>query len=212
VIRKGEVWGRPVDLDGTEPEASSDAEVARLMSRPLDSPVVLRGGDLYHSLGGRASSPVDLDGPVMALPIDLVAVRVDGVDRVAAAHVVARRRWWSGEFAVAMNGTHLGEWNLGPKAHPNDGLIDVTTGRLDVRDRWGPAAGPTRERTCRTRRCRRPGSRARCGRSTDPRPSMSTVWPWVRPAGSNSRCSPIGAASSSVEASGVAVVTSPLAR
>jgi len=136
VIRKGEVWGRPVDLDGTEPEASSDAEVARLMSRPLDSPVVLRGGDLYHSLGGRASSPVDLDGPVMALPIDLVAVRVDGVDRVAAAHVVARRRWWSGEFAVAMNGTHLGEWNLGPKAHPNDGLIDVTTGRLDVRDRW----------------------------------------------------------------------------
>lgn len=136
MIRKGEVWGRPVDLDGTEPEASSDAEVARLMSRPLDSPVVLRGGDLYHSLGGRASSPVDLDGPVMALPIDLVAVRVDGVDRVAAAHVVARRRWWSGEFAVAMNGTHLGEWNLGPKAHPNDGLIDVTTGRLDVRDRW----------------------------------------------------------------------------
>jgi hypothetical protein len=136
VIRKGEVWGRPVDLDGTEPEASSDAEVARLLSRPLDSPVVLRGGDLYHSLGGRASSPVDLDGPVMALPIDLVAVRVDGVDRVAAAHVVARRRWWSGEFAVAMNGTHLGEWNLGPKAHPNDGLIDVTTGRLDVRDRW----------------------------------------------------------------------------
>jgi hypothetical protein len=136
VIRKGEVWGRTVDLDGTEPEASSDAEVARLLSRPLDSPVVLRGGDLYHSLGGRASSPVDLDGPVMALPIDLVAVRVDGVDRVAAAHVVARRRWWSGEFAVAMNGTHLGEWNLGPKAHPNDGLIDVTTGRLDVRDRW----------------------------------------------------------------------------
>lgn len=136
MIRKGEVWGRPVDLDGTGPEAGSDAEVARLLSRPLDSPVVLRGGDLYHSLGGRASSPVDLDGPVMALPIDLVAVRVDGVDRVAAAHVVARRRWWSGEFAVAMNGTHLGEWNLGPKAHPNDGLIDVTTGRLDVRDRW----------------------------------------------------------------------------
>ena len=136
MIRKGEVWGRPVDLDGTEPEAGTDAEVARLLGGPLDSPVVLRGGDLYHSLGGRASSPVDLDGSVMALPIDLVAVRVDGVDRVAAAHVVARRRWWSGEFAVAMNGTHLGEWNLGPKAHPNDGLIDVTTGRLDVRDRW----------------------------------------------------------------------------
>ena len=136
MIRKGEVWGRPVDLDGTEPEAGTDAEVARLLGRPLDSPVVLRGGDLYHSLGGRASSPVDLDGSVMALPIDLVAVRVDGVDRVAAAHVVARRRWWSGEFAVAMNGTHVGEWNLGPKAHPNDGLIDVTTGRLDVRDRW----------------------------------------------------------------------------
>lgn len=135
MIRKGEEWGEPAVLGGNEPEASTDAEVARLLGEHPGSVVVLRGGDLHRSLGGRPGSAPDLSGPVMILPIDLVAVTVDGSTRLASAHVVARRRGWAGEFAVAMNGTHLGEWNLGPKAHPNDGLIDVTTGRLGLRDR-----------------------------------------------------------------------------
>ena len=29
-----------------------------------------------------------------------------------------------------MNAAWLGDWNLGPKAHPNDGLLDVTEGRV----------------------------------------------------------------------------------
>ena len=37
---------------------------------------------------------------------------------------VARRRGWR-DFAVAMNAQWIGEWNLGPKAHPNDGIVDA---------------------------------------------------------------------------------------
>lgn len=132
MIRKGEVWGSPVELDGSEPVASTDRELALLLA--VSEPpalVVLRGGDLYRSLGGQPSPE-----PV-ALPVDLLEVSLGGGAATfhGAAHVVARRRWWQGEFAVGMNGSQLGEWNLGPKAHPNDGLVDVTLGRLDLRDR-----------------------------------------------------------------------------
>lgn len=129
MIRKGEVWGEPVVLDGTEPVAHTDADVVRLLAGGPRL-VVLDGGDLYFSLGGRPSPEP------MSLPIDLLEVTLDGGDPVlAAAHVVARRPRWSGPFAVGMNGTHLGTWNLGPKAHPNDGRVDVTRGTLTFRDR-----------------------------------------------------------------------------
>lgn len=135
MIRKGEPWGSPIDLTGREPVANDDAELARLLAdRPGPSTVVvLRGGDLHHSLGGRRGGAVVETST--ALPVDLVEVTFGGETHLAVAHVVARRRGWSGEFAVAMNGTHLGPWNLGPKAHPNDGLVDVTRGRLDLGDR-----------------------------------------------------------------------------
>lgn len=132
MIRKGEPWGEPVELSGSEPVAATDADVARLLGQ-VDGPrtVVLTGGDLRHSLGGRPSPEP------MALPVDLLEVRLDGgeVRYLAAAHVVARRRGWAGSFAVAMNGTHLGRWNLGPRAHPNDGIVDITSGRLALGQR-----------------------------------------------------------------------------
>ncbi|MFN8051239.1 MAG: zinc-binding dehydrogenase [Acidimicrobiales bacterium] len=133
MIRKGEQWGEPVELTGDEPRAADDAALAALVSRePCPSLVVITGGDLHHSLGGRPSAAVETP---MALPIDVLDVSFDGATRVAVAHVVARGDGWTGPFAVAMNATHLGDWNLGPKAHPNDGLVDITSGRLGLRDR-----------------------------------------------------------------------------
>jgi diacylglycerol kinase family enzyme len=35
-----------------------------------------------------------------------------------------------------MNAAFCGPLYLGPRAHPNDGLVDVTIGRLPFRDRW----------------------------------------------------------------------------
>ena len=51
-IRKGEVWGRPVDLDGTEPEASNTASPTMISERP--SP------DLTSTERSALSTPVPL--------------------------------------------------------------------------------------------------------------------------------------------------------
>lgn len=137
MIRKGEAWGSPVAPTGDEPLARTDAELAVLLTPEEGRPPLIRlaGGDLHHSLGG---SPVIVpgdEGPAVALPIDAIRVTSPTWNGVAVAHVVVRARAWRGPFAVAMGGTHLGDWNLGPRAHPNDGLIDVTEGALGLRDR-----------------------------------------------------------------------------
>jgi len=71
------------------------------------------------------------------LPVDLGEVVVDRGDgmvsrHVFLAHAVAgrSRRRWSQRTIVAMNGTHLRAADLGPRAHPNDGLLDITDGRV----------------------------------------------------------------------------------
>ena len=42
------------------------------------------------------------------------------------------RRRWSKRTIVAMNGTHLGRADLGPRSHPNDGLLDVFDGTVPL--------------------------------------------------------------------------------
>lgn len=91
----------------------------------------LTGGDLFRSLG----SPVVHDGTVRVVPVDALVVTHDDETMLAVAHVVVRRAFWRGEVLVAMNATHVGALDLGPRAHPNDGLMDVTEGSLGPRER-----------------------------------------------------------------------------
>jgi hypothetical protein len=133
-IRKGQEWGEPFAPAGDEAVAMSDAEVVDAIGPSLDAglappPVVLRGGDLFHMLGGRPAEPS------VRLPLDVVDVVADGRRIHAIGHVIARRRAWSGHFVVIMNGAYVGEWYLGPKAHPDDGRLDITEGALGWRDR-----------------------------------------------------------------------------
>jgi diacylglycerol kinase family enzyme len=51
------------------------------------------------------------------------------------SHLVARSRLWRRAF-VAMNAQWYGAWNLGPRAHPGDGLLDTYDVRLRVGDLW----------------------------------------------------------------------------
>ncbi len=133
-IKKGEAWGSRYAMTGSEPIAHTDAGALALIAAALDEgrvpdPVVLRGGDLYRMLGGRPA-----DEP-QRFPIDIVDVVADGHRFRAVGHVVARHALWAGRFVVVMNGQFVGEWNLGPRAHSNDGLLDITDGSLGVRDR-----------------------------------------------------------------------------
>ena len=53
---------------------------------------------------------------------------IDGRQHWFVAHLVARRSWWRGRIVAGMNAEFVGPWDVAPRAHPNDGLLDV----LDV--------------------------------------------------------------------------------
>ena len=129
-IRKGDAWGEPIGVESDIPIASSDVEISQLY-RTGEPAICVTGGDLWRSLGG---APVGVSER-LGYPIDVLEVIVGGSSFFAAAHVVCRRIGWAGEFFVGMNASHSGHWNLGPKAHPNDGLVDVTFGSLPLRQR-----------------------------------------------------------------------------
>lgn len=144
-IRRGDQWGSVGPVPPDTPVAHTDREAGRIAAdrlttalEPEGGPptVVLLGGDLHRSLG----APTDVarrraEGTNRLLPLDVLVVSWDGGREFAVAHVVARQRRWAGRFIVAMNSTHVGPLDLGPRAHPDDGLVDITDGRLTPRDR-----------------------------------------------------------------------------
>jgi len=140
VIRRGESWGANGPLAADAPVLDGDGalralvESARRAHQPLGE-VGLVGGDLCATLGGLRSRDRLFTDEAFRAPIDVVRAELDGRPHWFVAHLVARRRGWRGEAAVAMNAEWLGPWKLGPRAHPNDGLVDVTTGSLGWRDR-----------------------------------------------------------------------------
>jgi diacylglycerol kinase family enzyme len=80
----------------------------------------------------------------MRFPVDLGVVEFEDPDvgprRILfLAHLAActdpRARWWKGRTVVAMNAAFVGAANLGPRAHPNDGRLDITDGELSWGDR-----------------------------------------------------------------------------
>lgn len=129
-IQKGQAWGTPGPLpdDGVvvrnDAEARAVIEDARRAGRQL--PVIgLLGGDLYRTLGGRATEADRLrSADAVTFPVDVGAVLVDGRLYWFVAHLVARNRRWTRVFA-AMNAQWYRDWNLGPRAHPDDGLLDT---------------------------------------------------------------------------------------
>ena len=139
-VRRGEDWGEPGALPEGAPVVDSDQALARLATGPEPPPVIgLVGGDLHRTLGGPHRTAEDLrrDGGTL-LVIDLGEARLRRGDRsvdrlVFTAHVVARTRRGPilfGHTLIAMNSAFVGPDNLGPRAHPGDGALDLLEGRL----------------------------------------------------------------------------------
>lgn len=140
IVERGQPWGAPGPLPDDGVVVRSDAEARavvvehRAAGRPLPA-LGLVGGDLCRTLGGPGDEARLRSGDAMTFAIDLGTVELDGRPDVFVAHLVARRRWWWGRAVVAMNAEWLGDWDLGPRSHPNDGRLDVTDGDLPWGDR-----------------------------------------------------------------------------
>lgn len=133
-IRAGEEWGspvaRPVDLQ----VFASDAELAAAVVADPSGSYAVTGGDLHRSLGSPALGD---RSELQRVTIDLLRIDADGRQLAAVAHVVMRRSLWRGRTIAAMNVDHLGSWCVAPRAHPNDGRLDIVDAGADLswRDR-----------------------------------------------------------------------------
>lgn len=140
-IRPGEPWGVSVDRPPDLRLATSDAELASLLTDGTGIPTAVTSGDIARTLG---NPPVATSKRLTSAPIDLMDVSIDGdTAAVAVAHVVAlspphRGSWWRGPVVAVMNAEFMGEWDVAPRGHPNDGRAEVfeTLPGFGVRQRW----------------------------------------------------------------------------
>ena len=139
-IRRGEAYGATGTLASTGAVARSDAEASALVAearrRAEPPPMIgLLGGDLCRTLGGEGDESRLHGDEAVRFPVDLAIADIDGVERYFLAHLIVRGRWWRGRTVAPMNAQWLGDWDLGPRSHPNDGLLDVSDGALGLADR-----------------------------------------------------------------------------
>ena len=132
-IEKGRPWGSAVERPDDLLVLDSDAALARALVDDPDRPAGVSAGDVHRSLGSPSTRR-----EMQRLPIDLITCRFDDRTAVAVAHVIMRGSWWRGPIVAAMNVDHLGDWNVAPRAHPNDGRVDVleVAPSMTVRERW----------------------------------------------------------------------------
>ena len=118
---------------------SSDSEARRVLeecrrTRQPFPALGLTGGDLCRTLGGTGDRARMESGQGVWFPLDVGEVLLDGRMHLFVAHMVARSRLWA-RAVVAMNAQAIGDWNVGPRAHPNDGLLDVYEAELPLPER-----------------------------------------------------------------------------
>jgi hypothetical protein len=136
-IKKGEDWGTraPLPDDGvvvrSDAEAQHVVEAARRDNRAVP-PLGVLGGDLCTTLGGTGDEARLRSTDAMTFVCDLGAVLLDGRLHWFTSSLVARGPWWRGRAFIAMNAAYLGEWNIAPKAHPSDGLLDTLDARVPM--------------------------------------------------------------------------------
>ena len=126
-IRKGEQWGSPAVKPAHLVFADDDAVLAQLVARDAAGAYGVRGGDLHRSLG----APQQRD-TTQRIPIDALHVRLDDEELLAVAHVVARNSWWRGPLLAVLNCPYIGDWDVAPRAHPNDGHFDIVEVRAGM--------------------------------------------------------------------------------
>lgn len=141
-IRKGEEWGAPGVLADHGVVVSSDAEARAVVEEHRRSgqdipPLGVTGGDLWRALGSPEGGERRLrEGPARVVPWDLGEILADGRSLWFVSHLVARNSWWRGDVLAIMNVEWYRQLRISPRAHPNDGRLEVVQGNPSFGQRW----------------------------------------------------------------------------
>ena len=95
---------------------------------------------LAKTLGARGTAEALLGEERTLLPVDLGIVTINpGSERashlVMSSSLVVASALWGGVTEGAMNAAFLGDWNVAPSGHPNDGRFDVLRVEMRIADR-----------------------------------------------------------------------------
>jgi hypothetical protein len=126
MISRGQPWGIPADM-------SDDVLVVEnnqvLSNADRTRRIVLTGGDIARSLGnpvvpvvGSACTEVAID----AMLCDITTTDSRSIHAVAASSIVVGS-YWRGRHLIVSNAGWIGDSNVAPRAHPNDGKVEILT-------------------------------------------------------------------------------------
>lgn len=137
-ISRGSDYGEMAPLPSDAPIVSDDWSLRALVLEHrrggVPTPTVgLLGGDLCRTLGGVGDRARLSSDEARTFSVDLGTAVCDGLSTVFVAHLVAGRPFAGG--TAVLQAQWLGDMDLGPRSHPADGRLDVTTGRLRWRQR-----------------------------------------------------------------------------
>ncbi len=142
-IEKGKEWARPVPPGLRPIVVDSDERLAAEAFNRFhhgDDPsrtlaLTPRSGDLLSTVG--LPSPRSGED-ALAYDLDLAEVVLDeGRTMLMAAHLLIAPSPGR-PLVAAMNASWLGQYRVAPRAHPNDGLLDVVSGTMPWRQ-WPEA-------------------------------------------------------------------------
>lgn len=131
-IEKGAAWGTvgvtPHDCVVAKDEAAASAALQHGATH-----VWLESGDILRALGLSVETGAPKVGePCRLLPCDVLMVQLDDAAPVLALSSVVVGSWRKPQIWVTTGG-FLGELNVAPRAHVNDGLIDALEFKGSIR-------------------------------------------------------------------------------
>ena len=140
-ISKGADWGEVVSRPDDLRVAHSDHELARMLGDGTGRPTAVDAGDVHRTINAR---PLADREELLALPFDLLHVTLDDAEPfVTVAHALARSAWRSGgwlcgEALAVMNAEFVGDFDVAPRGHPNDGRVETfrVGPEVSMRQRW----------------------------------------------------------------------------
>lgn len=143
-IRRGGEWGSVAPVPGGIVLCRGNLDLNDALNSPNPPTTIgVLSGDLQRTVSSSPDpSHYTVGTQVVTVTIDLIALRSQCGSPRAASHVVARRSWWSGEILVVSNAQFLGSWDVAPRSHPNDGLLDISHVRAGMPLRQRIAARP----------------------------------------------------------------------